>query len=188
MTTKTRYPLAFADEIAAQLRKQLDGSCERIQVAGSIRRRRPDVGDIELLCIPRHMEHRNLLGEVTATADLLDYILRGLMTHGVLAKRPNINGNFTFGPLNKLMVHQSGIWVDVFTATAKNWGRDLLIRTGSADFNRQVMSRFLGIGKRGHAYGDAAATLRNGELVCAPDEETMFNLLEWPWIEPAARE
>ena len=183
MNGKTRWPLAQAEEIAQSLVGALVPSCQRVPVvAGSIRRRRPDVGDIELLCVPMYMEHRNMLGDVTATTDLLDVELRFLMEQGELAKRPS-----GYGHMNKFLVHKSGIWVDVFTATEKNWGRDLLVRTGSADFNKRVMREFIRLGKRGHAYGDAAVTLQDGTPVYAPDEQTMFDLLEWPFIEPEAR-
>ena len=33
----------------------LTPSCERISIAGSIRRRKPEVGDIEIVCIPKHI-------------------------------------------------------------------------------------------------------------------------------------
>jgi len=42
-----------ARKIAETLKAALEGSCERIEIAGSIRRRKLDPVDIELLCIPR---------------------------------------------------------------------------------------------------------------------------------------
>ena len=55
-----RYGLASAKEVTDQLVRLLAPHCERIAVAGSIRRKRPDVKDIELLCASK----------VTSTADL----------------------------------------------------------------------------------------------------------------------
>jgi DNA polymerase/3'-5' exonuclease PolX len=46
-TTTERIPLAAADAIAADVLAQLQPHCERIAIAGSVRRRRPTIGDIE---------------------------------------------------------------------------------------------------------------------------------------------
>ena len=54
MTTKTRFDLRIAEPVAERLVEQLRPYCERIQIAGSIRRRKWAVGDIELLCIPKY--------------------------------------------------------------------------------------------------------------------------------------
>jgi DNA polymerase/3'-5' exonuclease PolX len=56
MSTKPdtpRIPLARAVSIAETTRAALAPHCERIAIAGSVRRRRSFVGDIELVCIPR---------------------------------------------------------------------------------------------------------------------------------------
>lgn len=53
MTTKTRWPHAEALEIAEEIKEALAHHCERIEIAGSIRRKKPEVGDIELLFVPK---------------------------------------------------------------------------------------------------------------------------------------
>lgn len=53
MSDKQRWPLKEALIIAETLANVLELRCERILIAGSIRRRKPEVGDIELLYIPR---------------------------------------------------------------------------------------------------------------------------------------
>ncbi|GAH73129.1 unnamed protein product, partial [marine sediment metagenome] len=47
--------LEKAKVIAENLKSLLAPVCEKIEVAGSIRRQKPDVGDIELLCIPKYV-------------------------------------------------------------------------------------------------------------------------------------
>lgn len=49
---KTKIPLATAKEVAGQLVEQLTDACKRIEVAGSIRRCRLEIGDIEIVAIP----------------------------------------------------------------------------------------------------------------------------------------
>ncbi|MBU2597552.1 MAG: hypothetical protein KJ757_08345 [Planctomycetes bacterium] len=48
--------LQKAKAIAEELKSLLEPACERITIAGSIRRQKPDVGDIELLCIPKYVD------------------------------------------------------------------------------------------------------------------------------------
>jgi DNA polymerase (family 10) len=47
------FPLAQADRIAAKIVEALSPFCERIEVAGSIRRRRAMVGDVDVVALPR---------------------------------------------------------------------------------------------------------------------------------------
>ncbi len=138
-----------------------------------------EVGDIELLCIPRATD--NLF-----YADALDLSLKAMLAEGTLAQRPNTKGAVTYGPKNKLLVHvPSGIPVDVFSTDARNWGMSLVVRTGPAEFNVRMMARFKSIGFAGHAYG--GVTSRNGEELDCPDEETVFRLLGWPFDSPNRR-
>ncbi len=177
---KRRFPLAQAEGVARELAELLTPACERIQIAGSLRRRKATVGDIELLCIPRPLENHLFY------RDALDQLLRGrLMPEGVLTPRINQKGSHTYGPLNKLLLHVgSGTPVDVFSAGLENWGMALLVRTGSAEFNIRVMSRFRELGMRGHAYGGVHTP--TGYVAC-PDEDTVFRLLGWPFMPPEER-
>lgn len=53
MSAGPRMPLAQALDLAVELQDLLAPACERIQIAGSIRRLRETVGDLELVAIPR---------------------------------------------------------------------------------------------------------------------------------------
>ncbi len=189
--TGQRWPLADAQFVAEGLVRLLEPACERIAIAGSIRRRKPDVGDIELLCVPTYREMRDLWGPY-GRQDMLTTRVQELMHKGILQCRPaGKSKSYTFGPQNKLMVHcASGIPVDIFSTTQANWGMALLVRTGPAEFNIRVMARLKALGHRGHAYGGitlhAADPARAQELAC-PDEETVFRTLGWPYIEPERR-
>ncbi|MCX6753734.1 MAG: hypothetical protein NTV03_01615, partial [Candidatus Nomurabacteria bacterium] len=52
-TKEKRYPLAEAMRIAEALLEELKPHCARIAVAGSVRRKKADCGDIELVAIPK---------------------------------------------------------------------------------------------------------------------------------------
>ena len=168
--------LEKAKAIATDLMELLEPACARILVAGSIRRRKPAAGDIELLCIPRY----------AAGADALDIELRGLIEEGVLDYRLNKKGSRTYGPKNKLLFHvPSGIGVDVFSTTAECWPVALVVRTGSADMNKRIANAALRRGYHFHAYGRGYSTPR-GEIICRSEQE-VFEAVGLPYMEPWER-
>jgi hypothetical protein len=63
--SKTEWSLPEAERIAAAIVPDLAPSCERIQVAVSVRRRKEVVGDIEVVAIPRYAP-AGLFGDCTA--------------------------------------------------------------------------------------------------------------------------
>ena len=77
-------PLAQAQGYAEKVLEWLGPFCERIEVAGSIRRRRPEVNDVDIVVIPKVTEQRDLLGQVVATQNHCLEFIRGY----VLAKNP----------------------------------------------------------------------------------------------------
>ena len=58
--------LPTAQHYAAKLIDWLTPTCTRINVVGSIRRERPACADIDLICLPKITEHRDMLGAVIA--------------------------------------------------------------------------------------------------------------------------
>lgn len=186
MTEKQRWPLAEALAVALHLKAKLAPACFRIEVAGSVRRKRADCGDVELLCIPKPSDN---LFHTDALDEAVSKLLGGLLP--TLALRPSIKGVTTYGPKNKLLIHlPSGIGVDIFSADVENFGMSLLVRTGSREFNIRVMARLKALGMAGHAYpspGQGGITSHSGEEIACPDEETVFRNLGWPYILPEER-
>ena len=180
-TAKWRWPLAQAERVGQELVEALGPSCERIEIAGSIRRRQPDVGDVELLCISRVGETVALGNNIYLLAEVDD-----LVSTGVLRKRLNKAGRVSsYGDWNRYMVHvASGIPVDIFRTTEDNWGMALVVRTGPARWNRGLMSQFQKLGMEGHAYGGVT---QEGVEVSCPTEEEVFRLLGWPYRDPEDR-
>ncbi|MBE3063729.1 MAG: hypothetical protein IMZ69_01765, partial [Spirochaetes bacterium] len=135
--TKTRYPRLLALDVASELVERLRPACERIKIAGSLRREKPDVGDIEILYVSKSgwiPDPDDFFKQIDLV--LADDRIRYLESAGILSRRYNALGRETFGPLNKLMVHcASGIPVDLFCASDENWINYLVCRTGPADLN-----------------------------------------------------
>lgn len=119
MSDKQRWPLKEALIIAETLANVLELRCERIIIAGSIRRRRDTVGDIEMLYIPRFEPRKIDLineGKVNVTDECIDE----LIACGQLAKRKNVKGSEMWGAKNKLAVHvPTGIPVDLFATVLR---------------------------------------------------------------------
>src|SRR5690348_17169554 len=113
-----RIPFEKAVVIADRILEQLRDVCEPglCVVAGSIRREALTVKDVEILFVPLMRDKQAdffATGEQVSQADIR---LEEMFKRGVIAKRKNVDGKTTWGPLNKLAVHvESGIPVDFFT-------------------------------------------------------------------------
>lgn len=187
-TTKSRtWPLAEAREVAEGLITLLRPACERIEVAGSVRRKKELVGDVELLAISKTSAHGQMtFDRPRKVVSALDVRVGELIAKGVFAYRLNTRGYRTYGDWNKLLTHvPSGIALDLFSATVANYGMSLVVRTGPKDFNIRMMARFRALGLRGHAYG--GVTGLDGLEIACPTEEEVFRLLQWAYVAPEKR-
>ncbi len=169
--------LEKAKAIAERIKTLLEPACERIEIAGSIRRQKPEVGDIELLCIPKHV----------AGIDQLDKELGALcFIQRILALRRNKLGRATYGPKNKLMLHrETGIGVDIFSTTEDCWPVAQVIRTGGKQTNIRICMAAQARGYQFHAYGSGFSTPR-GEIVCHSEQE-VFEAVDLPYQRPEER-
>lgn len=169
--------LQQAKAIAEELKGLLELACERIEIAGSIRRRKPEVGDIELLCIPRYV----------AGVDQLDREIGSLFIRRILGFRLNKRGSKVYGPKNKLLVHlPSGIGIDVFSTEEDCWPVALVVRTGGKVTNQRIATAALRKGYRFRAYGDGFDT-PNGHIHCSSERE-VFEVVGLTYKDPVERE
>lgn len=177
MSTSTRIPLAEATAHAEAFRGLFGDCYTQWVIAGSIRRKRPDIGDIEHVCLPIFTEpERNLLGEVVRPPTTLvrrrvnELLDAGMVTlHEYGETKTARNGEWYIG------LDYRGRQHEIFMARPDNFGCILSIRTGSADFSRGLVTRLL---QRGHRQMDGFLH-RQGErgrmeVVPCPDEATMF--------------
>jgi len=168
--------LERAQTIADDLLKRLYSYCQRIEVAGSVRRQKPEVGDIELLCIPKYV----------AGVDQLDKEIGALFVQQVLGFRRNKLGSRVYGPKNKLLRHlESGIGVDIFSTDEQCWPIALVVRTGGKETNMRIATAALRKRWRFHAYGSGFST-PDGEIVCHSERE-VFEAVGLPYQEPWER-
>lgn len=170
-TEDGRYPLVAAMVLADQLLAQLAPACERIAIAGSIRRRKASVKDIELVAIPKQIPSGDLFGDVMKSA--LDDLLEAEIAAGRLAWNVQHKGN---GPRYKcLWLPDADLAVDLFLADVDNWGNQLVIRTGDGNFTKRLVtsSRFGGCMPDGLRQRDGYLCRGDERLPC-PTEEAFF--------------
>jgi len=188
---KRKFPWADARAVAAEICRELKPHCvpERLIVAGSLRRRKPMVGDVEVLYIPKMVPGiRTDMFAAPALADCvearLEYLIEARRT---IARRPNRLGNETWGDKNKLSVHlASGIPVDFFATTAPNWFNYLVCRTGPAELNIRISEAAQAKGWKWHPY-KSGFTDREGNVIPVTSEREVFEFVNLKYLEPWER-
>ena len=174
MKTKMRYEEAFT--LALSLKQRLAPYCERIEIAGSVRRRKPECGDIELVAIPKIEPVVDLLGETVCQRSLLDQVL--LDRYSVLKGKDKYK-----------QVLVDDVPVDIYIQPdPATWGVNFTIRTGSADFAKWlVTSRFYGGALPGNMRVEDARIWCMGAVLETPEEQDVFKAIGIRWIEPEER-
>lgn len=138
MSSKIKHPRAKALEVAREIMAAFRGHCEpeRFIFSGSLRRMKPEVGDIEVVYVPTVQmlpDPNDLLGNPVPTM-LFDRKLAEWLRAGVISKRIGEKGGTSWGNFNKLALHTaSGIGIDFFQANKRNFWTLLVCRTGSEE-------------------------------------------------------
>lgn len=184
-TQRPRFLHAEAMAVANRFIAFLEPYCTRILVAGSLRRRRQTVKDIELLFVPKMIsvpDPCDMFGGTKLVA-ATDAPIAKLLDLGVITKRPSKTGVYTWGAENKLARHlASGIPVDLFATDEDHFWMALFVRTGPAELNTRVASLAIARGLRMHAYGNGFS--RGSQAVRVKSEREIFELVGLDYLEP----
>jgi DNA polymerase/3'-5' exonuclease PolX len=187
----TRIPLVEAVQIADALVALLAPACERLVVAGSIRRGKADIGDIDLVCEPKiERESGGLFGDQLTDRDLLHDLATRLAEQGELERRYDKNGRPTWGTSLKRAVYR-GLAVDLQAVPdPTTWGAWVLIRTGPASFNKAIVTpRYQGgLLPSGFEWKDSFRLHRYGGVLPTPTEESIFEAIGLPYVTPQDRD
>jgi len=130
-----------AEALAKQVGALLAPACAEVAIVGSIRRRRAEVKDIELLCRPH--APRPVFGEVRSAVNPLEALVARLVHTGQLGKHPDPSKRKDGPKYKTLWLPESGgIAVDLFIAdpSGDNWGNLLAIRTGDYEFSQLLVT------------------------------------------------
>lgn len=161
--------------IAGRLIKELSPYCQRLEIAGSLRRKKPEVGDIELIAIPKFGV--DLFGNVTEE-HLLDSV--DWERFGKVIKA---------GHKYKQIELYQGINLDLFIVTPPaQFGVQFVIRTGPADFSKRFVTskKFGGLLPSVFRVQDGAIW-SNNHVIETPEEADVFHVIGLPFIEPEKR-
>ncbi len=159
-----------ADELTSHIRG-LGKKVADVQAAGSLRRSKETVGDLDLLVtLPEgHSAARDV--EVAS-----DHVLKFPGIHQVLARGEN----------KVSFVLESGMQVDVRLLPPSQAGAALLYFTGSKEHNVSLRSRALKMGYTLNEY--ALSRLKDEKPVAGRTEEEIYKKLGLAWIPPELRE
>ena len=149
--------LSQAQKIADEIKELLEPQCEEIVVAGSIRRQRPEVRDIDLVLIAKDWWEVN---------SLLMRLGKIKMSGKKLAR-----------------VQMDSISLDVYFATPETFATLLLIRTGSKESNIRLCTIAQKKGWRLCADGSGLFNER-GERIAGDSERSIYKALRLVYQEP----
>jgi DNA polymerase/3'-5' exonuclease PolX len=187
--------LEAAQQLARHLVDYMRPACDRIEVAGSVRRESAEVKDIEIVCIAKFVERpqsfsllqetytANLLFEDLKECEFIQWIKPGATEIEKWHIKPD--GKYWRGLIRQGRFDTpSDIKLDLFLARPKNWGVIYTIRTGSPDFSRALVT--YARDKTDYRV-DGGNLLYRGQLIECREETLLFQSLNLEWIEPRAR-
>jgi DNA polymerase (family 10) len=162
-----RFLLSFGQKMAGELIPYLSetGGIEKIAAAGSLRRGKDTIGDLDLL----------VTGPGAANA--LERFVQHPKAHGVLGKGPN-KASIQYG--------LEGLQVDLRALAHESYGAAMQYFTGSKEHNILVRSRALKLGLTLNEYG--LFRVDDETRVAGETEEEVYAALGLPWIPPELRE
>jgi DNA polymerase (family X) len=169
-----RFPLDVgqeeAERIAAYIR-EFGKPVERVTPAGSLRRGKETVGDLDLLVTLAHGKH---------SADAVEEISAHIL------KFPGIDQTLAHGENKVSFVLKNGLQVDVRILDKESYGAALLYFTGSKEHNVTLRGRSNKMGYTLNEY--ALATLKGERPVASATEEDIYEKLGLDYIPPELRE
>lgn len=187
MSDKPRWKYDDAIRVADEIKALMDPACKCVVIAGSLRRKKATVGDVELVFVPR-TEVRAIDMFASAPVSLADEAIEAMLANGVIEKRASKTGSFAWGAKNKLAKHvESGIPIDFFATTAEAFFNYLVCRTGPAESNTRIATAAQRMGWKWNPYGPGF-TNSNGETVVVTCERDVFRFVGLPYHEPEGRQ
>lgn len=177
-----KIELSEASAIADKVLRHIAPALDRGEVAGSIRRQKPIVGDVEIVAISTQRDQLLKLLE-----DVGQHIKPGVP--GAVPWAPKATAKYLRVRLNE------GMNLDLFLATPNNWGGLFMMRTGSgADLDGNSFNGFVpGIFSRwkkmsgGGRMTECMPTMPSGEQLWVPEEQDFFEILEMDFVPPVQR-
>ena len=139
-------------------------SLDMISIAGSLRRGKETVGDIDIL-----------VGD-DEPASIMD----------AFVEYPDVKDTLMKGPTKSSVRLQNGLQVDIRAVETKSWGAALCYFTGSKEHNVTMRGMGVKMGLKLNEYG--LFERDSGKLVAGATEEEVYKTLGLRYVEPELRE
>jgi len=152
--------LPLAENLLAQIRKI--GAIEQADIAGSLRRRRETIGDVDVLVISK--DSPNALKQIT--------------------ELPAVKQVLALGDTKATVIIESGIQVDIRAVPHESYGAALQYFTGSKQHNVHLRTLGRSHGLKFNEYG----VFRGEKRIGGEDEADIYESLHMPWLPPELRE
>lgn len=173
MSSDTRRRWTEIEPDATELARLLAPACQEIKIAGSARRGRVDIADVEIVCIPRLFDDRNAL----------HWLLDELLAAGSIGKAKLGQTQATrWGPKYRAVMWR-GVHYDLFLTDEDSWGYIYFLRTGPGDANEYLVTRL----KSAPFKVENGAVWKDGVRISVKTEEVWFRLLNLPFLKPSER-
>jgi DNA polymerase (family 10) len=155
------FIIPVVEELVNYLKES--GFAKEVVPAGSYRRRKETIGDIDILATSDKPEK------------LMDYFVKFDGISDVLAK----------GPTKTMVRLKIGLDADLRVVSEESFGAALAYFTGSKDHN--IAMRELAI-KKGWKLNEYGLFDKNGKMIAGKTEEEIYKALDLEWIPPEMRE
>jgi DNA polymerase/3'-5' exonuclease PolX len=172
-----------ANQIARKMEALLGPYCDKIAVAGSVRRGKPECHDIEIVAVP-HCEM--IAGDLFGTPHPV-YPIQAFIADGIKSGDwQRIKGGEKYVQLEL----PEGINLDLFLVTPPaQWGVIYTLRTGPKEFSHWIAShRSQGGCLPSYAKMENGCIYEGGRALPMPEEQSFFNYVGLPIIEPELRQ
>ncbi len=171
-------------------------ACERIEIAGSVRRGKVEVKDIELVAVPILVPPAPQFGDRKIFKTRLDRALYGLWRSGLIE---TVKDGEKYKQFWLLKDRKHLIKIDLFLITPPaQWGVQMVLRTGPSEFSQWCVTQRAKGGALPDGYRVQDGAVWKGEewtkfpdwsdRILMPEEKDFLDFLGIGWFEPAARE
>ena len=189
--------LKLAQSIAVGIVARLQPACDKVQVAGSVRRQVVDVKDIEIVALPildNDFDALDMFGGAPGAPvplpNRFNQVLDELMHDRLIILDQQTPRN---GPKYKRFIvnpdDTDRVALDLFIADVDNYGLILALRTGNSQFSKALVTpRRAGGLMPGHLVQRGGYLWHGNDRVVCRDEETYFGCVGIRWVEPQFRD
>lgn len=143
------------------------GGIERIELAGSLRRRKETVGDLDILALVEQRDRKKVVESFTSTKVARSVLAKGSTRASIILK-------------------ENGKQADLRMVDEADWGASLQYFTGSKEHNIHLRTIAKDLGYKINEYG--IFQIKNGKRIAGRTEAEIYQTLGMQYIPPEMRE